>query len=403
MDDLIKNIDENYYQYVWRIDNLIRQGKYKNWTEVTPIVNKQVDEEDIKGESGHRKAVKYARDFFEAGVFDKISENEYLKELQIQQEELRKERIKLQTANVERSRVDRSESRQEMYYEFIGKIMNPLPCPKFQRLNTYNGNVEYLCCISDLHYGAKFISENNEYSMDICNKRFEILLNNLIKFIKIKNISKLKVAELGDSIQGILRISDLKLNETTIGKATVMVSKLIAKFLNDLSEYCEVEYYHVPFANHTQIRPIGTKSSELADEDIEYVIGNYIKDLCSENERILVKLANEGKQYINIDISGLEVIAMHGHTIKNIDTSIKDLSMLRRRFIDYLILGHFHTGKEIPSNEGVCNDTEVLVCPSFVGSDPYSDSLMKGSKSSVKIFGFDELYGHTETYKFVLN
>lgn len=403
MDDLIKSSDENYYQYVWRVDNLIRQGKYKNWKEVTPIVNNYVEESDIKGESGHRSAVKYARDFYEAGVFDKISDDGYAKELQIQQEELRKERIKLQTANIERSRVDRSESRQEMYYEFIGSVMNPIPCPNFKPLNVYDGDTEYLCCISDIHYGAKFISENNEYSIKICEDRFNLLLSDLIDFIEKKQINKINIAELGDTIQGILRVSDLKLNETTIGKATVMVSKLIAKFLIDLSQYCIIDYYHVPFANHTQIRPIGTKASELADEDIEYVIGNYIKDLCKEDDRITVYLADEGKQYISMDIAGLEVVAMHGHTIKNIDTSLKDLGMVRRKFIDYLILGHFHNGKEIPSNEGVCNDTEILVCPSFIGSDPYSDSLMKGSKSAVKIYGFDNVYGHTETYKFILN
>ena len=94
---------------------------------------------------------------------------------------------------------------------------------------------------------------------------------------------------------------------------------------------------------------------------------------------------------------------MHGHQLKNVESSIRDLSMLRRSFIDYLILGHFHNGKEIPCFEGCCNDTEILISPSFVGSDPYSDSIMKGSKASVKIYGFDDVYGHVETYKFILN
>lgn len=120
-------------------------------------------------------------------------------------------------------------------------------------------------------------------------------------------------------------------------------------------------------------------------------------------KEFLVHLAEEGKQYIEIPIMGNEIIAMHGHQLKNVENSIRDLSMLRRSFIDYLILGHFHSGKEIPSFEGCCNDTEILVSPSFVGSDPYSDSLMKGSKASVKIYGFSSVYGHTETYKFILN
>ena len=93
---------------------------------------------------------------------------------------------------------------------------------------------------------------------------------------------------------------------------------------------------------------------------------------------------------------------MHGHQIRNVETSLKDISMLRHKICDYLILGHLHGGKDLPASEGTSYDTEVLVCPSIVGSDPYSDSIMKGSKASVKIFGFDK-NGHTETYKFILN
>ena len=48
-------------------------------------------------------------------------------------------------------------------------------------------------------------------------------------------------------------------------------------------------------------------------------------------------------------------------------------------------------------------DTEVLIAPSICGSDQYSDSLFKGSKSASAIYGFDEVFGHTETYKIILN
>lgn len=326
------------------------------------------------------------------------------KELDKKLADIRKERIKLQTANIERGRVDRNESRQEMYYEYVGSTCASLPLPDFQQLQ-YNDetDIEYLMSLADVHYGAKFKSENNEYSPEIAKERFEYLSGKVINFIQKHNVTKLHIVSLGDLVQGILRVSDLKINDSSVVKATVEISRLIALFLTELSTYTNIEYYHTPSANHTQIRPLGTKASEIADEDLEYLIGNYIKDLCTGNERISVHLADEGKQYIEIPIMGNEIIAMHGHQLKNIDNSIRDLSILRRSFIDYLILGHFHSGKEVPSFEGCCNDTEILVSPSFVGSDPYSDSIMKGSKASVKIYGFDSVYGHTETYKFILN
>lgn len=77
--------------------------------------------------------------------------------------------------------------------------------------------------------------------------------------------------------------------------------------------------------------------------------------------------------------------------------------MMRREFVDILILGHYHAGKQMTVGEGCCSDCEGLINPSFVGSDPYSDSLMKGSKAAVNIYGIHEIYGHDETYKVILN
>lgn len=346
----------------------------------------------------------FVKQYFEEKNASSVSEDAYLTKLQKEKEEIRKERIKLQTANIERSRIDRTTAKQEMYYEQVGAVCSALPWPDFKPLyDTFETNIEYLVGLADLHYGAKFVSENNEYSPEIAKERLEYLASYLCNFIQEKKLSKINIVCLGDVLQGVLRLSDLKINDTSVVKATVEISRLIAMFLNEISAYVQIDYYHAPFANHTQLRPLGSKASEVADEDLEYVIGNYIKDLCSANDRINVHLAEEGKSYIELNILGFEMLCMHGHTIKNIESSLKDISMLRRSFADYLIMGHFHGGKELTSSEGCVHDTEVLVCPSFVGSDPYADSLMKGSKAAVKIYGFEELNGHTETYKVILN
>lgn len=332
------------------------------------------------------------------------SESSLLEEIKEQRRELEKEKIQIQTANIERNRIDRAESRHKMYYQYVGTAIQSLPMPDFRPLySDFENKVEYLVTLADVHYGANFKSENNEYSPAIAKERFEYLSARIVSFVQSHKLRKIHIVSLGDLVQGVLRVSDLKINDSSVVKAVVEISRLASLFLNEISAYVMVEYYHSPTANHTQIRPLGTKASEIADEDLEYVIGNYIKDLCANNDRITVHLADEGKQYIEIPIFDYEIVAMHGHQIKNIETSVRDMSMLKRTFIDYLILGHFHNGKEIPSFESSCYDTEVLVSPSFIGSDPYGDSIMKGVKASVKIYGFDDIYGHTETHKIILN
>lgn len=395
---------ESYESVCKDISDKLSGNNDLDWSEIKEKYNIQCAVDTIRKAS----TTIFGGEFRESYLKNKIYSNpkEFSKEKEIDKKinEMRKERIKLQTANIERNRLDRNESRQELYYEYVGKVIDTLPLPNFKPItNNKQSVVNYMVALADVHYGAKHKSINNEYSPEIAKSRFEDLTGRLISFIKEKHIGKLTIVSLGDLIQGVLRLSDLKINDSSIVKATVEICRLIATMLNELSIYAKIEYYHTPSANHTQIRVLNAKPSELADEDMEYLMGNYIKDLCSHNDRISVHLAKNGEDFIEVYLPGNDIIAMHGHQIKNIETSIKDISILHKKFYDCCLLGHYHNGKEIPSHEGILGDSEILISPSFVGSDPYSDSLCKGSKACVKVYGFDSFYGHTETYKFILN
>lgn len=393
---------ETDQELIYRICS--EKDKIGTWSDVKNILNRILHK--TYGESTYRKSYQSFNKMMEANRNKFVNSNEQLEEINKQIEELKRERIKLQTSNIERNRIDRSVSRQEMYYEYVGNAITSLPLPEFNPFpieNKEGETIEYLVALSDMHYGATFKSENNEYSPDIARDRLVYLTEELVQFTQKNKIGKLNIVCLGDVLQGLIHLTDLKINDSTVVKSCVEICRLIAMMLNTLSAYTQIEYYHVPSANHTQIRALGARANELMDEDLEYLIGNYIKDLCRDNKRINVHLASEGKQYLIIPVNGYDVIAMHGHQIKNIENSIKDISMMRREFTDYLLLGHLYAGKQIVAHEGCCNDSEVLVAGSFVGSDSYSDSLFKGSKASVSIYGFDYVYGHTETYKIILN
>lgn len=375
-----------------------------DWSEIKDKYGIVLNSDSIRKANGTIFGGSFRTAYLKNQIYTNPDEFSKEKELDKKLADIRKERIKLQTANIERGRVDRSESRQEMYYEYVGDVIDTLPLPEFQPIiGEEKHDINYLVGLADVHYGATYKSINNEYSPQIVKERFEYLTGRLIDFIQEKKIQKLTIVSLGDLIQGVLRLSDLKINDSSIVKATVEICRLIAIMLNELSAYTNILYYHTPSANHTQVRVLNAKANELADEDLEFLMGNYIHDLCVNNERIVVKLANDGEDFIEVYIPGNDIIAMHGHQIKNVENAIRDISMLHKKFYDTVLLGHYHNGKEIPSNEGILGDAEVLISPSFVGSDPYSDKLCKGSKSCVKIYGFDQLYGHTETYKIILN
>lgn len=372
-----------------------------DWAEIQFKHNISLNPDGLRKANSRPFGGAFAKEYYSNKQYNIQTRDDLDEKLQ----QIRKEKIKLQTLNVERGRLDRTEARHQLYFDTVKKVIEELEPPKFEVLSKPDDDkdVSYILTLADIHYGANFISQNNQYSRDIVKERFEFLISDLKKFVKQHKVDTINILEMGDSIQGLLRLNDLNINDTSVVRCVVEISRLIAMFLNELSKFVKIEYYHVPSANHTQLRVLNAKASELADEDVEYIIGNYIKDLLVQNKRINVHLANDGESYIKVNIYDYVIYAMHGHQIKNINNSIRDLSMLVREPIDYLMLGHFHNGKEIPNYERCNSDAEILISPSFIGSDPYSDSLMKGSKAAVKIYGFDNIYGHTESYKIILN
>ena len=369
-----------------------------SWQNVANIINKLTGNDF--GESTYRKKYQAFKKMLEANQSKFVDSEAQLKEIEIQKRELQKERNKLYATKTEYSRQIRQQSRFELFYENVANEISLYDVPNFRYIDTLNQKNEYILSIADIHAGANFVTETNDYSFEEITKRFEKLYTDVVNFVLDKNISNLKVLCMGDDIQGILRLSDLQLNESSVVKATVFVAKTIARFLNDLSEYCFIDYYHCPTSNHSQTRPLGTKASEIASEDVEYVICNYIKDVLVNNSRIIPHM-NFGYEYIEIPIFDFKT--MHGHTINNIDNVLKDLTYHKKTFYTTVFLAHYHAAKMGTVGEMSDTDCEVIVCPSFVGSCPYSEKLMKGAKPSCCIYGYDKKYGHVETYKFILN
>ena len=403
MEQNLKRLDgETQDQYFYRICNM-KDALGFTWPQMAEIFNKEFG--CSKGDTAYRKKWAAFKDVFDANEDKLVGDNAYLEEIVAAKHALKKERQKLYATKMEANRNLRQESRTELFYENIRDAIVALPVPELSnRHNDVDHNDKaYVLAIADIQAGAKFKLDCNEYSLEICKNRFSDLLSLVVDYILENHVFKLHVVGLGDTIQGILRLSDLKLNETSVVEATVTVSRLIANFLNELSEYCYVEYYHTPLSNHSQSRNLGSKANELMFEDMEYVIGHYIQDMLSMNGSVNVHL-HDGYDYIDIPIFNYNVVAMHGHTIKNLERALMDVSAARRKFMDYILLGHWHNGRVIPGNEHGSYDTEVLMCPSFQGTDPYAfNKLGKSSKAACKMFIFDKKYGCTGTEKFILN
>lgn len=325
--------------------------------------------------------------------------NDLLHELEMKKIELQKERVKISTLRNELNKTVRKESRKELFYANIhdAVINNPLEPVQFVPIHTQQFNKEYLMVFADVHYGATFDVGINKYSPEICEERFNQMFGDVVNIIEEEGISHLHIASCGDLIQGVLRITDISLNSITMIEQIMGITRLVANFLNQLSQYTHITYHHCINANHSELRLLGTKSGEL-QEDVELLIGNYIKDLLTLNERISV---NIGKECIlDINLCGYNVALLHGQNVKNKETFIRDLSATKHKNYDYLIMGHIHHYSCVTvSTTQDGNPTQVISVPSIVGSCPYSQKIMKTSPSGALLLCFKEKSGKISTYE----
>lgn len=396
--------NETQWEYIKRIteNKNVYDIDYSEWS-------KLICDYDCSSENG-RKAyyvVKRLIDKLDDEMTNNLSNNcedssyidEKLLELEMKKIDLQKERIKINTLRNELNKAVREESRKELFYANLRDevINNPLEPIQFERLYEQEPEKEYLLTFADVHFGSTFDIGINKYSPQVCQEKFNKLYSEVVEIIEEEGISQLHIASLGDLVQGILRISDLTLNSITMIEQIMGIARLVADFLNQLSAYVNITYYHTINSNHSELRLLGTKSGEL-QEDVELLIGNYIKDLLCNNERVEVIIGQDS--VMDIQLCGYNIALTHGQHIKNKETFIRDLSVTRHKDYDFLILGHIHhytcatvsTGKD-------GNPTQVISVPSIVGSCPYSKKIMKTSPSGALLMTFTNGKGKTNTFE----
>lgn len=327
---------------------------------------------------------------------------EMIFELERKKIELKKERVKLSTLRNELNKNVLHESRKELFYEELLKVAreNSLEVPIYEYNVDTTQDIEYLQLFADVHYGSTFDIGINQYSPSICESRFNQMYLETVALIKKENITKFNVASQGDLVQGILRLTDIKLNSISMVEQVFGIARIVANYLNKLSQYVDVTYYHTINANHSELRLLGTKSGEL-QEDVELLIGNYIKDLLYNNERVKVVIANES--VLDIELNGYNIGILHGQNIKNKETFWRDMCATRHKTYDYLLFGHIH--HLVCQTVGIGstgNNAQIISTPSMVGACVYSQKIMKTSPAGFLVLGFEKNKGKTKMLEYTL-
>ena len=408
MNDILRRLDgETEDQCVWRIGNAKANGLLGDmtWVEIANFLNKEFREDDTKyyDSSAYRKKYKNFSDAYE-GIFSKTNFTAtQISEYENQRRELQKEKIKIQTEKLEYNRWLREEARDELIAEHIAeaiKSLPPLEIPK--RIMPCHADREGVLLLADAHYGVDlkitglFGETINEYSPEIFEARMWNLLDQVVEICHKEGFTSLNVYDLGDEIDGMLRVSQLWKLRYGVIESTVRYGRFMSEWLNELSKHVSVKYQMVKDSNHCQLRLLGQPKNTFKDENMSYIIADKLMDRLGKNPNFKFEQNPTGYIY-DPNVARYSVFGFHGEC-KNLEQAIKDLSRTYGTHIDFLVGGHKHH----QNSENVGIESDVIGAPSIIGIDDYSLSLNKTSDPGATLFILEDGKGKVIEYNIKL-
>lgn len=411
MENILQRLpNENESQYIWRVGQAKDSGLIDaTWEELSPILNTQcgISEEDFRGSSAWRKRYRVMQQAWD-DVFSKQQFTDgHLDDLDVKKRELVKEKIKLQTEKLEYNRWLREEARDELICERICAAIRELPPLEIPEIlpahieGRVYGNREGCLLIADPHYGVDlkitglFGETLNEYSPEIFEARMWDLLTQVIDICEKEGFTSLHVYDLGDEVDGLLRVSQLFKLRYGVIESTVRYGRFISTWLNKLSKHVRVKYQMVKDSNHCQLRMLGQPKNTFKDENMSYIITDKIMDRLEDNPNF--EFIQNPTGYIFDHVAGYNIFGCHGET-KSMEQAIKDFSRTYKVDIDFMVGGHKH--HQNSTNVGVQSD--VISAPSIIGVDDYALSLNKTSDPGATLFVLEQDKGKVMEYNIKL-
>lgn len=384
--DFTKFPEENFHQYIWRMDELIQSGKYANWTEITPFVNAELfqdDEEKYRDESAYRKGVKYARDYFEAGVFGK-NETEYFKELQLQKQEIRKEKQKLFDERVSLNKLLREQARKESFYEMMKRAISESVSNSYDYspIHIPDSNCDLIVHFTDPHAGVCTYSSFNYFDSNILRDRINKYLYEIKRIVEEQHPENCYFICGGDMISGLIHVNSRIENKENVVEQIKLISELTTFFIFELSKLFNMVHVYSTPGNHS--RATANKDEHIKGENFDALIPYYVSLALNNipNVKVYNNTLDEG--ICTFQVRGHNVFGVHGDK-DPVSSVVYNMTKLARKanvgLPDLIFLGHRHT-----NGLTTIDDVKVVESGCIDGMDNYSiDKRLVGSPEQMVV------------------
>lgn len=332
--------------YLWSIGQAKDNGNYDGtWEDIANLINLyyRSDESEYRTSSAYRKPYEQAKKFYESGVFNKFSEDEYINKLNDSKREAEREKVKLRDERRAWSKQNYADARAE---DMLDKLSDSLV--SIGNVNFPNHNVNYftsdndmIVLLSDLHIGATFDSRFGKFDTDVAYSRMSEFLAKTIELQRIHNSENCYVLSLGDQISGIIHKTIQVTNRENVVEQVKIATELIASFCYALTKHFNNVNLISVSGNHTRLTP--NKDNAMHDDRLDDLI-SWAVGLSLYNVENFHVIENDIDTSIaTFDIRGKTYVATHGdYDGFNKGDTQKLVSMIRE-FPEAWFSGHMHT------------------------------------------------------------
>ena len=263
------------------------------------------------------------------------------------------------------------------------------------------GKRTLVLCVADCHYGAEWIVRGlrgeilNRYNPEVFGERMDDLLAQVREIIAREGISDVQLLLCGDSLDGMLRNSQLMKLRWGVIESCMRFSEHMAQWIAALSQYATVSVCGVD-GNHTETRTLNSKRGDFPGENLEKVIFWFLAERLKDVPGVLVDSITEQQKHLTVQ--GFSILLTHGTDIKSLENAAKQTMLLYGESIDYLICGHKHREQEYVSGYTDQGNSVVIRVPSVCGMDEYAQRLGYGGKPGALAMVLEAGYGRRCIY-----
>lgn len=353
-----------------------------------------IGEEIYSKETLRRCAVLFSRflEQLDKEELKALSDQERIDRLKEAEEELIKERKKLSDVNREAQEYYRSRSRTELIAEQIKEAVSQLePVPDVHVPHDKPNERTAVLTIADAHYDSNFTLEGlygetvNAYSKEIFRNRMWELLSQVES--DGYEFDKIKIVSMGDCLENLLRMSSLTKLRQPVVKSAIEYANFLSWWIIRLQQHLQipVEFALVP-GNHGKLRLLSSRGDNFPDENIEYIIYEFIKLRLENCEDI--EVAPYSEVYIT-NMYNENLVFAHGEP-KDLQELAQYLENLYHVDIDACYGAHFHSESSKAYGVGSVGSKRIIRVPSMCGTDPFAKTLMKNNRAGAYFAIFSE-------------